>query len=83
MSAQPNPFLDPGDGHVLADDMEKNREAKEWGRGPLPQVNPFTSGTNPATGQPGYGMPITSPGLGIGHTLDGVLIGPLPRTEII
>jgi hypothetical protein len=82
MSA-PNPFLDPGDGHVLADDMEKNREAIEWGHGPVPQPNPFTTGVNPATGQPGYGIPITSPALAIGHALDGGLIGPLPRQEII
>lgn len=83
MSVQPNPFLDPGDGHVLADDMEKNREAKEYGHGPVPQPNPFTFGVNPASGQPPYGIAITSPALGIGHTLDGALIGPLPRQEII
>jgi hypothetical protein len=40
-SAPPNPFLDPGDGHVLADDAEKERQAAQAAVTPNPQPNPF------------------------------------------
>jgi hypothetical protein len=56
MAVQPNPFLDPNDGHVLADDMEKRRETF-WRPVPI-QQNPFLLGTNPKTGQSPYGMPL-------------------------
>ena len=55
MSA-PNPFLDPGDGHVLANDMEKRRETF-WGA-VIQQPNPFQTGINPATGLSPYGIPL-------------------------
>ena len=51
-----NPFIDPGDGHVLADDMEKRRET--FYRPSVPVPNPFLAGTNPQTGKPGYGVPL-------------------------
>ena len=51
-----NPFIDPGDGHVLADDMEKRRETFYKATAPFP--SPFLTGTHPVTGKPGYGLPL-------------------------
>lgn len=56
--------------------------AKEYGYAPAPQTNPFTSGVNPVGGQEPYGIPIMSPGLGIGQTINGDSTGPLPRNEL-
>jgi hypothetical protein len=61
-----NPFL-AADGHVLADDMEKDREAKEYGHALAAQVNPFLV----------RGVPIMSPGLRFAYGIDGHLIGPM------
>ena len=54
--AQTNPFINPGDGHVLADDMEKRRETFYGKAEQMP--NPFITGTHPVTGKPGYGIPL-------------------------
>lgn len=66
-----NPFLG-SDGHVLADDMEKNREAKEYGHAPPPQSNPFLAA----------GVPIMSPGLRYTQSLTGETIGPILVTDL-
>ena len=67
-----NPFLDPNDGHVLADDMEKNREAKEYGHAPTSQANPFLK----------PGVPIMSPGLRFTQSITGQTIGPIFVTDL-
>jgi hypothetical protein len=51
-----NPFIDQGDGHVLADDMEKRRET--FYKPTVPVANPFLTGVHPVTHQPGYGLPL-------------------------
>jgi hypothetical protein len=58
VSGYSDPFL-AGDGHVLADDAEKIRQAANVGG--VSQPNPFLSGVAPDTGKPGYGLPMTSP----------------------
>jgi hypothetical protein len=67
MAGYANPFLDPNDGHVLADDMEKNREAKEYGHAPAPQPNPFAQA----------GIPIMSPAVRFVQGINGQTIGPV------
>jgi len=66
-----NPFL-AVDGHVLADDMEKNREAKEYGHAPTAQANPFLTA----------GVPIMSPGLRFTMTITGETIGPVFASDL-
>jgi hypothetical protein len=64
MSA-PNPFIDPGDGHVLADDGEKHRTSLFTAAKNFP--NPWLMGIHPVTGLPGYGMPLPAIGLSGGN----------------
>jgi hypothetical protein len=67
-----NSFLDPNDRHVLADDMEKNREAKEYGHAPAPQANPFAK----------PGVPIMSPGVRFAQGINGQTIGPIFASDL-
>jgi hypothetical protein len=53
----PNPFA----GGDQWNDVE--RPAKYNDGTPHGQPNPFQMGTNPETGEPGYGVPVASPGV--------------------
>jgi hypothetical protein len=67
-----NPFLDPGDGHVLAGDADKNRQAKEYGHVPTAALNPCI----------GPGVPIMSPAVRFTQTLTGETFGPVLISDL-